>query len=78
MTHEQAEKKIQEGLDDLRPNIEMDGGDIQFVSYNDGIVSVRLLGACVGCPLSLYTLKMGVEEHLKSLVPDIIEVLAVS
>ena len=68
---------IQVGLEDLRPNIEMDGGDIQFVSYNDGIVSVRLLGACVGCPLSLYTLKMGIEEHLKSLVPDIIEVIAV-
>ncbi|MBA2306570.1 NifU family protein [Candidatus Dependentiae bacterium] len=78
MTHEQALQRIHEGLDDIRPNIEMDGGDIQFVSYNDGIVSVRLLGACVGCPLSVYTLKMGIEEHLKTLVPDIVEVVAVT
>lgn len=78
MSHEYIVEQIQKGLDDIRPNIEMDGGDIQFVSYNDGIVSVRLLGACVGCPLSLYTLKMGIEEHLKALIPEIVEVIAVT
>lgn len=77
MTNEHIVHKIQQGLEDLRPNIEMDGGDIQFVSYKDGVVSVRLLGACVGCPLSVYTLKMGIEEHLKTLVPEIVEVIAV-
>ncbi|MBA3751970.1 NifU family protein [Candidatus Dependentiae bacterium] len=69
--------KIQEGLEEMRPNVQMDGGDIQFVSYKDGIVSVKLLGACVGCPLSMYTLKMGIEENLKERIPEIVEVIAV-
>ncbi len=77
MTNEQIIDKIQEGLEEMRPNVQMDGGDIQFVSYKDGIVSVKLLGACVGCPLSMYTLKMGIEENLKERIPEIVEVIAV-
>lgn len=77
MTNEQILKKIDEVLMELRPNIQMDGGDIEFVGFNDGVVSLRLLGACVSCPLSLYTLKLGIEERLKEQVPDIIEVIAV-
>ncbi len=77
MTNEQIMGKIDEVLNEMRPNIQMDGGDIEFVSYVDGVVSVRLHGACVGCPLSLYTLKLGIEERLKEVVPEIHEVVAV-
>ncbi len=77
MTNEQILRKIDEVLAEMRPNIQMDGGDIEFVSFTDGVVSLRLHGACVSCPLSLYTLKLGIEERLKEQVPDVIEVIAV-
>jgi Fe-S cluster biogenesis protein NfuA len=77
MTNEQAILKIEDVLQELRPNIQMDGGDIEFVSYTGGIVSVRLQGACTSCPLSLYTLKLGIEERLKEQIPDVVEVIAV-
>jgi len=77
MTNEQVLKKIDQVLEDMRPNIQMDGGDIEFVSFVDGIVSVKLLGACATCPLSLYTLKMGIEERLKEQIPDVVEVISV-
>lgn len=77
MTDDQMVRKIQEVLEQIRPNIQMDGGDIEFVSYEDGVVSIRLLGACVGCPASIYTLKLGVEEALKEHISDIREVVAV-
>lgn len=77
MTNEQLLRKIEDVLQDIRPNIQMDGGDIEFVSFNDGVVAVRLQGACVSCPLSLYTLKLGIEERLKEQVPDVVEVIAV-
>ncbi len=70
-------RKIEEVLEDMRPNIQMDGGDIEFVSYVDGVVSLRLMGACATCPLSLYTLKMGIEERLKEQIPDVVEVVSV-
>ncbi len=77
MTNEQILSRIEEVIAEMRPNIQMDGGDIEFVSFNDGVVSLRLLGACVSCPLSLYTLKLGIEERLKEQVPDVVEVIAV-
>ncbi len=77
MTNEQELKKIDEVLEEMRPNIQMDGGDIEFVSYIDGVVSLRLLGACATCPLSMYTLKMGIEERLKEHLPDVVEVISV-
>ena len=77
MTNEQVILKIEEVLQELRPNIQMDGGDIEFVPYTDGIVAVRLQGACTSCPLSLYTLKLGIEERLKEQIPEVVEVIAV-
>ena len=77
MTSEQLLKKIDEVLQEMRPNIQMDGGDIEFVGFNDGVVSLRLHGACASCPLSLYTLKLGIEERLREQVPDVVEVIAV-
>lgn len=79
MSNEQLLNKIEQAIQDIRPNIQMDGGDIELVSYKDGIVSVKLSGACVGCPLSYYTLKLGIEEQLKNQIPEaeIHEVVAV-
>lgn len=77
MSDQELVDTIEEILDQLRPNIQMDGGDIRFVRYEDGVVYVRLLGACVECPVSSYTLKQGIEESLKERLPDIQEVVAV-
>lgn len=78
MSDEQIIKKINDVLECLRPNIQRDGGDIELVSFKSGIVSVRLHGACVGCPLSYYTLKLGIEEQLKQHIPDVQEVIAIN
>jgi len=77
MTHEETIRKIEEVLEQLRPNVQMDGGDIEFVKYEDGVVYVRLHGSCVGCPASIYTLKLGVEEAIRDQVPEIHEVVAI-
>ncbi len=69
--------KIEQVLEQLRPTIQMDGGDIELVKYELGIVYVRLHGACVTCPISMYTLKMGVLESLKEHIADIIEVVQI-
>lgn len=77
MTNEQLLASIRAVLDELKPNIQMDGGDIEFVSYVDGVVSLKLHGACASCPLSVYTVKLGIEERLKEHIPEIVEVIAV-
>ena len=72
------EKKIQEVLDnEIRPAVAMDGGDIIFYGYRDGIVTLHLQGSCSSCPSSIMTLKMGVENRLKSLIPEVREVIQV-
>jgi Fe-S cluster biogenesis protein NfuA len=71
-------EKVTELLKDIRPKLQADGGDVELVDISDdGVVSVRLLGACGGCPMAQMTLKMGVERYLKSQVPDIKEVVSV-
>lgn len=70
--------EIQEALALIRPQLQADGGDVEFVSLSeDGIVSVRLQGACGSCPMALMTLKMGIEAQLKEAYPDIKEVVSV-
>jgi len=64
-------EKIKEVLETVRPSLQADGGDVEFVDYNDGIVFVRLKGACGSCPFSKITLKMGIEEAVKRAVPEI-------
>ena len=66
--------QIQEVLAFLRPYIQRDGGDVEFVEYNDGIVSIRFLGACVGCAISDVTLYDGIERALIEEVPGVIGV----
>jgi Mrp family chromosome partitioning ATPase/Fe-S cluster biogenesis protein NfuA len=71
-------EKIEEALATIRPYIQMDGGDVEFVDYVDGVVKVRLTGACAGCPMSQMTLAMGVEKTLKEKIPEVTRVEAVS
>lgn len=63
--------KIEEVLDQIRPHLQADGGDVEFVGIDDGVVTVRLTGACNGCPMSQMTLKNGVEKVLKENIPEI-------
>lgn len=66
-------------LELIRPSIQSDGGDIELVNVGaDGVVQIRFHGACLGCPSSNMTLKFGIEENLKSNVPEITEVIAVA
>jgi Fe-S cluster biogenesis protein NfuA len=77
MIAQDAFQVIQKTLAQLRPAIQGDGGDIELVKYEDNIVYVKLHGACVDCPVSFYTLKMGVEEALRAKLPELKEVIAV-
>jgi NFU1 iron-sulfur cluster scaffold homolog, mitochondrial len=70
-------KRIKELLDNyVRPAVEMDGGAIQFKSYNDGVVNLSLQGSCSGCPSSMITLKSGIEGMMKRMIPEVQEVVA--
>lgn len=69
------EDKVKVALEDIRPQLQADGGDLEFVSVSeDGKVLVRLTGACGSCPMATMTLKMGVEAHLLKTVPGVTEV----
>jgi len=71
-------QRVSAVIDRLRPLLQSDGGDIELVGVrDDGVVQVRLHGACVGCPGAQMTLKMGVERHLKEKVPEVTEVVCV-
>jgi len=74
----EIERKIVEILDnDIRPAVAMDGGDITFEKFEDGIVFLHLKGACAGCPSSTATLKMGIENRLKDSIPEVTEVVSI-
>lgn len=65
-------EKVQQVIDEIRPNLQADGGDIELIEVTeDGVVKVRLRGACSGCPGAAMTLKMGVERVLKSRIPQV-------
>lgn len=71
-------EKVEVALNKIRPSLQADGGDVKLVEVTtDGIVKVRLTGACGGCPMSQMTLKMGIEKHLKQALPGIKEVIAI-
>lgn len=70
-------KKIEKALENIRPTLQADGGDIKLISIEDGIVKVRLTGACGGCPMSQMTMTQGVERAIKKTVPEIKKVIAV-
>lgn len=70
-------EKVAEVLDKIRPSLQADGGDVELVDVEDGIVKVKLTGACAGCPMSQMTLKMGIERLLKKEIPEVSEVVSV-
>ena len=71
-------EKVKEALEDIRPSLQGDGGDIELVEItDDGVVKVRLMGACSGCMMAQVTLKSGIENYLKEQVPEVKEVVSV-
>jgi Fe-S cluster biogenesis protein NfuA len=65
-------EKVEKVLEDIRPGLQADGGDVELVDVSDdGVVKVRLTGACAGCPMSTMTLKMAIEQRLKEKIPEV-------
>jgi Fe-S cluster biogenesis protein NfuA len=73
-----ARERIEEVLDSIRPAIRADGGDVELLEFDEvsGVVEVRLMGACESCPISMMTLKEGIEKRLRNSVPGVLEVTA--
>ena len=67
---------LNDTIEYIRPAVQADGGDIKLASVNDGVVNIEMLGACQGCPLSIATLKSGIERILKDNVAGVVEVIA--
>ena len=68
-------EKVEKFLEKVRPMLEADGGDVELVDVTaEGVVKLRLKGACGSCPMSAYTLKMGIEQRLREAVPEVKEV----
>jgi len=65
------EDRIKAALEKIRPALQADGGDLEYIDYADGIVTLRLKGACGSCPMSLMTLKQGIETRLRREIPEI-------
>jgi len=72
------EDRVKDALENVRPSLQADGGDVEFVSLSDdGTVSVKLTGACGHCPMSQMTLKMGIENYLRKKLPEVTAVVGV-
>jgi Fe-S cluster biogenesis protein NfuA len=71
-------KKVQAAINKIRPTLQADGGDVELVSVEDGVVKVRLQGACKGCPMSQMTLRNGIEKFLKKEIPEVVRVEGVA
>ncbi len=70
-------EEVEKILEEIRPSLQADGGDIELVDVEDGVVKVRLKGSCAGCPMSQMTLAFGVEKALKEKLPEVKRVEAV-
>ncbi len=70
-------EKVETALDRIRPALQADGGDVELVDVSDGVVSLRLTGACKGCPMATMTLRNGIERILREQVPEVEAVVAV-
>ena len=74
---ETVKDKVEKALKELRPNLQADGGDVELLDVENGVVKVKMKGACAGCPMSAMTLQWGIENFLKQKVPEIVKVEAV-
>ena len=70
-------EKVEQALSQIKPALQADGGDVELVDVEDGVVKVRLTGACAGCPVASVTLKQGIERILKEQIAEVKEVVAV-
>ena len=68
-------ENIERVLEEIKPYLQADGGDVELVSVEDGVVKVRFLGGCAGCPFKTTTLKSGIERYLKEKLPEVKEVI---
>ena len=68
--------KLNQTIDYIRPAVQADGGDLKLAKIENGVVNIEMLGACQGCPLSIATLKSGIERIIKEKVPGVLEVIA--
>ena len=73
-----VKEDIEKVLDEIRPSLQADGGDVELVNVEEGVVKVRLKGSCAGCPMSQMTIQWGVERFLKNKVPSVQRVEAVN
>jgi Fe-S cluster biogenesis protein NfuA len=70
-------EKVESALNQIRPALQADGGDVQLIDVSQGVITLRLTGACGGCPMAAMTLRRGIEQVLKERVPEVREVIAV-
>ena len=70
-------EKVEAILAQVRPNLQSDGGDVELVDVNEGVIKLKLTGACAGCPMASMTLQHGIERILKEKIPEVKEVIAV-
>ena len=70
------EEKIKAVLETIRPALQADGGDVEYIDFADGVVTMRLTGACGNCPMSTLTLKQGIETRLKDQIPEVQSVVS--
>lgn len=63
--------RIEKVLDEIRPALQADGGDVEYIDFHEGIVTVRMKGACGNCPMSMMTLKQGIEARMKAAIPEV-------
>jgi Fe-S cluster biogenesis protein NfuA len=74
---EPVESRVKKALEQVRPQLQADGGDLEYVGFDNGVVKVKLQGSCSGCPMSAMTLQWGVENFLKKHIPEVTKVEAV-
>jgi Fe-S cluster biogenesis protein NfuA len=74
---EKMREDVERALAKVRPALQADGGDVELVDVDEGVVKVKLTGACSGCPMSTMTLRLGIEKVIKEQIPDIKEIIAV-
>jgi Fe-S cluster biogenesis protein NfuA len=74
---ETVDDRVKKAIDEVRPQLQADGGDIEYMGFDNGIVKVKLKGSCSGCPMSAMTLQWGVENFLKKRIPEVVKVEAI-
>ena len=70
-------EKVEAAIGKIRPVLQADGGDVELININEGVVSIKLKGACGGCPMSTMTVKNGIERIIKETVPEVTEVVSI-